>query len=74
MINDLIISAPLWSLFLFSLIPLSIKVLNKNREYSFFVSRGIGISGYFYFCFSLVSYVAKIRGGNSISFFFRFGL
>ena len=30
--NDILMSAPIWSSFLFSLIPLTMKVLNKNKE------------------------------------------
>ena len=45
--NDLLLSSPLWSLFLFSLIPLSLKVLNKNREYPLFVSSGFVLVGIF---------------------------
>ena len=43
--NDILLTAPLWSLFLFSLIPLSLKLLNQNREYPFFVSIGVVLTG-----------------------------
>ena len=45
--NDLMLSAPLWSLFLFSLIPLSIKLLNRNKEYSPFISSSFVLAGIF---------------------------
>lgn len=51
--NDLILSSPLWSLFLFSLIPLSLKVLNKNKEYSPFVSASFILGGLFVSLFLL---------------------
>ncbi len=47
MISDLFFSSPLWSLFLFSLIPLSLKVLNKNREYSPFILTSFVLAGIF---------------------------
>ena len=43
--NDILLTSPLWSLFLFSLIPLSLKVLNRNREYPFFVSMSFTLMG-----------------------------
>ena len=45
--SDLLLSSPLWSLFLFSLIPLSLKVLNQNREYPVFISSGFALAGFF---------------------------
>ena len=51
--NSLILSSPLWSLFLFSLIPLSLKVLNKNKEYSPFVSAAFIVGGLFVSLFLL---------------------
>lgn len=45
--NDLLLSSPLWTLFLFSLIPLSVKVLNKNKEVSVFLSSGFLLTGIF---------------------------
>ena len=47
MLSDLIFSSPLWALFLFSLIPLSVKVLNKNKECSFFISMSFILLGIF---------------------------
>ena len=52
--NDLLLSSPLWSLFLFSLIPLSIKVLNKNKETSVFLSAGFILAGIFSSLFLLL--------------------
>jgi len=49
--NDVIITSPLWSLFLFSLLPITIKVLNKNREAPYFISVGLSLVG---LCFSIV--------------------
>ena len=43
--NDILLTSPLWSLFLFSLIPLSLKVLNQNRKHPFFVSVGLSLMG-----------------------------
>ena len=51
--NNLLLSSPLWSLFLFSLIPLSLKVLNKNKEYSPFVSTSFILGGLFISLFLL---------------------
>ncbi len=45
--NDLLFSSPLWSLFLFSLVPLSLKVFNRNREISVFASAGLVLVGLF---------------------------
>ena len=36
--SDLFLTAPIWSLFIFSLIPLTLKVCNKNKEISVFFS------------------------------------
>ena len=52
--NDLLLSSPLWSLFLFSLIPLSVKVLNKNKETSVFLSSGFVLVGIFSSLFLLL--------------------
>ena len=52
--NDLLLSSPLWSLFLFSLIPLSVKVLNKNKETSVFLSSGFVLAGIFSSLFLLL--------------------
>ncbi|MYE07842.1 MAG: NADH-quinone oxidoreductase subunit N [Oligoflexia bacterium] len=45
--SDILLSSPLWSLFLFSLIPISLKVLNKNKESSLFLSSGVILIGIF---------------------------
>ncbi len=41
--NDLLLSSPIWILFLFSLFPLTLKVLNKNQEPSPFLVLGIAL-------------------------------
>lgn len=43
--NDIILTSPLWSLFLFSLIPLSLKVLNNNKESNIVISAGFTLIG-----------------------------
>lgn len=52
--NDLLLSSPLWSLFLFSLLPLSLKVLNQNRECSVFLSSSFVLVGIFTSLFLLL--------------------
>lgn len=52
--NDLLLSAPLWILFLFSLIPMSLKLLRKNTECSPFLSVGFLLAGIFSAIFFLV--------------------
>ena len=52
--KDLLLISPLWSLFLFSLIPLSLKVLNRNKESSVFISSGFALIGIFASLFSLL--------------------
>ena len=45
MMNDFLISSPLWSVFLFSLFPITGKLINKNKELSIFVSSLITVFG-----------------------------
>ena len=52
--NDLLLSSPLWSLFLVSLLPLSLKVLNKNKECSVFLSSSLVLGGIFTSLFLLL--------------------
>ncbi len=45
--KDLLLASPLCALFLFSLLPLSLKLLRKQKEPSAFISAGFALSGIF---------------------------
>lgn len=43
--DNILLTSPLWSIFLFSLIPLTLKVLNNNKEQNIFISSGLALVG-----------------------------
>ena len=45
MMSDLIVSSPLWSLFLFSLFPLTVKLIRKNKEPSKYKVASLALMG-----------------------------
>ena len=64
--SDIILSSPLWAVFLTSLFPLSLKLLNKNKEYSPGLMSGIVVLGLFLAGLCLL-YIRPLDG--PVSFF-----
>ncbi len=69
MLNDILQTAPLWSLFLFSLVLLTLKLLNRNREGPVGVVTGLSLMGVVVSFFCVLYIFQNVMEGESLSLF-----